>query len=184
MATDNVTSKVIIDKLKNDTTLTIFISPTETELISLYTEQANKHNDNIMNNMYPNSGFDLFVPQESIMAPKSTSWINMNIKAELWTTNVTNVTNVTKPYYLYPRSSISKTPLLLANSVGIIDCGYRGYLIGALYNMNDEPYTVNKHVKLLQICLPTLEVFTVKISTEISEMTDTSRGGNGFGSTS
>ena len=29
-------------------------------------------------------------------------------------------------YYLYPRSSISKTPLIQTNSVGIIDKDYRG----------------------------------------------------------
>ena len=34
-------------------------------------------------------------------------------------------------YYLYPRSSISKTPLILANSVGIIDSGYRGNIKAA-----------------------------------------------------
>ena len=27
---------------------------------------------------------------------------------------------------LYPRSSLSKTPYMLANSVGVIDAGYRG----------------------------------------------------------
>ena len=31
-----------------------------------------------------------------------------------------------------PRSSIAKTPLMLANSVGIIDAGYRGNLIAAV----------------------------------------------------
>ena len=32
-------------------------------------------------------------------------------------------------YYLYPRSSISKTPLRMSNSTGIIDAGYRGEII-------------------------------------------------------
>jgi len=30
---------------------------------------------------------------------------------------------------LFPRSSISKTPLMLRNSVGVIDSGYRGEII-------------------------------------------------------
>jgi hypothetical protein len=40
----------------------------------------------------------------------------------------------TKPcgFYLYPRSSISKTRMRLANSLGIIDAGYRGDLIAAV----------------------------------------------------
>ena len=33
-------------------------------------------------------------------------------------------------YFMYPRSSISKTPLRLINSVGIIDKDYRGNVMG------------------------------------------------------
>ena len=32
-------------------------------------------------------------------------------------------------YYLYPCSSIVKTPFKVANTVGIIDSGYRGEVI-------------------------------------------------------
>ena len=35
-------------------------------------------------------------------------------------------------YYLYPRSSISKTPLILANQVGIIDAGIEVILLRRL----------------------------------------------------
>ena len=31
-----------------------------------------------------------------------------------------------RAYYLMPRSSISKTPLRMSNSIGLIDGGYRG----------------------------------------------------------
>ena len=44
-------------------------------------------------------------------------------------------------YYSYPRSSISKTPLLLANNVGIIDSGYRGNIKVAFDN-----YSQNIHI--------------------------------------
>ena len=39
---------------------------------------------------------------------------------------------------MYPRSSLSKTMLRLANSVGIIDAGYRGHLIGMFDVINNE----------------------------------------------
>ena len=39
-------------------------------------------------------------------------------------------------YYLYPRSSISKLNIRLANSVGIIDSGYRGKSIRSLFRHN------------------------------------------------
>ena len=37
---------------------------------------------------------------------------------------------------MYPRSSIYKTPLRLANNTGIIDSGYRGNLMGAFDNIS------------------------------------------------
>ena len=51
-------------------------------------------------------------------------------------------------YYLYPRSSMgSKTPLRLSNSVGIIDAGYRGNIIGVVDNISDrENYNINIRV--------------------------------------
>ena len=43
-----------------------------------------------------------------------------------------NILKTPSPYYLFPRSSIYKTRYRLANSVGIIDCGYRGNLMAAM----------------------------------------------------
>ena len=39
-------------------------------------------------------------------------------------------------YMLVPRSSISKTPLRMANSIGIIDAGYRGEIMAAVDNIS------------------------------------------------
>ena len=54
-------------------------------------------------------------------------------------------------YYLYPRSSISKTPLRLCNSVGIIDAGYRGNIMAFVDNI-DEDYDLG--TRLFQLCDP------------------------------
>ena len=98
-------------------------------------------------------------------------------------------------YYMYPRSSISKTPLRLANSVGIIDSGYRGELMAKVDNINgcscdcscdneagdSVDYVVGQHSRLFQVCAPDLSPFA---SVEIVEsLDDTSRGAGGFGST-
>ena len=83
-------------------------------------------------------------------------------------------------YYLYARSSISKTPLMMANSVGIIDSGYRGEIKAAVKNFSNEPYTVVKGTKLFQICMYNLKPFNVNIVESINE---TIRGEGGFGST-
>ena len=72
------------------------------------------------------AGLDLFVVEDQIIPAKSTQPIPLQIACE-------NLDN--KAYYLFPRSSISKTPLRLANSIGLIDGGYRGELIGMVDNI-------------------------------------------------
>ena len=51
---------------------------------------------------------------------------------------------------LFQRSSMAKTPLRLSNTPGHIDKGYRGELIVAFDNLNDEQYTIKAGTKLIQ----------------------------------
>ena len=84
-------------------------------------------------------------------------------------------------YYLYPRSSISKTDFMMANSVGIIDAGYRGNIMAKIRNMNLEGISkVSENDKMFQICAPDLKPIKIELVNELSE---TSRGDGGFGST-
>ena len=58
---------------------------------------------------------------------------------------------------MYPRSSMgSRTPLRMSNSVGIIDSGYRGNIIGIVDNRSNEDYVVEKGTILFQACSQTL----------------------------
>ena len=84
-------------------------------------------------------------------------------------------------YFLAPRSSISKTPLRMSNSMGIIDAGYRGELIAVCDNISDQPYVIEKGVRLFQILNTDLVSFKEVIISE--NLSDTSRGSGGFGST-
>ena len=91
-------------------------------------------------------------------------------------------------YYLYPRSSISKTKMRMANSVGIIDSGYRGELIAAVdtigvYGSEETLGTIQKYDRYFQICAPNLSPFAVRIVTSEAELGQTERGSGGFGST-
>ena len=77
----------------------------------------------------PDAGFDLFVPQDSVSQYQSRTIVNYHIKCAMYFNG--------NPcgYYLFARSSTgTKTPLRLANSVGIIDAGYRGSCISVLDN--------------------------------------------------
>jgi dUTP pyrophosphatase len=85
-------------------------------------------------------------------------------------------------YYLYPRSSTgTKTPLRLANSVGIIDSGYRGNIIAAFDNKLDVPYNIENGQRLVQLCPPNL-TFPVYVVL-VDSLDNTERGAGGFGST-
>ena len=83
-------------------------------------------------------------------------------------------------YYLYSRSSIVKTPLRLANSVGIIDAGYRGNIMAYVDNIKTEDYIVERGTRLFQICSGDLSPLTFEMVNQLSE---TTRGIGGFGST-
>jgi dUTP pyrophosphatase len=99
-------------------------------------------------------------------------------------------------FYLYPRSSISKTRMRLANSVGIIDAGYRGDLIAAVDSIGvfgstdiwqiwkDTLSPIKKYDRYFQVCAPDLSPFLVHIvETEQELGNPTTRGAGGFGST-
>ena len=90
-------------------------------------------------------------------------------------------------FYLYPRTSISKTKMRLANSVGIIDAGYRGELIAAVdtigvYGSEETLGTVRKFDRYFQICAPDLSPFSVRIVENEYELGQTERGSGSFGS--
>ena len=123
------------------------------------------------------SGLDLFCPETITINPGETVKINLQINCEALHDTIEN-TNVS--YYLYPRSSIIKTPLRLANSVGIIDAGYRGDIIACVDNIKSESYTVNKGDRLFQICAGNLEPIEFQL---VNDLSNTQRGLGGFGST-
>lgn len=86
-------------------------------------------------------------------------------------------------YMLFPRSSLSKTPLRLANSVGVIDSGYRGNIIG-MFDCLSENYDISYMDRLVQICAPTMcPIYVELVEKEEDLGVNTSRGDGGFGST-
>jgi dUTP pyrophosphatase len=137
----------------------------EAENVDLYAGTAR--------NYATDSGFDLICPTDLVVPAGETVFVDLGIRCQL--------EGATHGYYLYPRSSLSKTPLRLANSVGIIDAGYRGTLKAAVDNRSGEAYAIKKGDRLFQICMPSLEPFRVVFGT-VDRVTE--RGEGGFGSTS
>lgn len=158
--------------------LNVYINEQYPELRNTYIDHIQKHNTHVETDPYPNSGFDLFVPQEFWCSPDKTSvMVNHQIKCEMVEDGRAC------GFFSFPRSSISKTPLILANHTGIIDSGYRGYLFGAFRTLGNRTHKTEAGVRLLQICHPSLKPFKVRFIMNECELSTTSRGSGGFGST-
>ena len=83
-------------------------------------------------------------------------------------------------YMLVPRSSISKTPLRMSNSIGIIDSGYTGEIMAMVDNHSDEVYKIEAGTRIFQIIHPKLKTFKIEL---VDELDETDRNDGGFGST-
>jgi len=190
--------------------LKLFVSGSNS-LKNMYYAAVERHNNNLINNKFIDAGFDLFLPEnedpneidkwDETIRFFGTGWntnpvnkvdfkINCSAKMFCDTGKIFNT-----GFYMYPRSSLSKTKLRLANSVGIIDSGYRGNLIGMFDVVNideqqkqtrekDYDYCAKLNDRLVQICAPGLLPIYVEIVNSLDELgNETERGSGGFGST-
>jgi dUTP pyrophosphatase len=98
------------------------------------------------------------------------------------------------PFLVLPRSSISKTPLMLANSPGLVDATYRGPLRVAVRHLGrpeDQPYAAKAGEALFQAVAADLlpRRVAVRPLRELADMEldgrlpPSARGAGGFGST-
>jgi len=84
---------------------------------------------------------------------------------------------------IFPRSSISKYSLVLANSVGVIDSGYRGEILVRFKIVNNyqsegiKVYKMGERIAQLMI-VP----YPVVNLVEVDGLSDSVRGEGGFGS--
>lgn len=81
---------------------------------------------------------------------------------------------------LVPRSSISKSGYMLANSVGVIDRGYTGEILVPLFKSDPHAADLTLPCRLVQI-IPR-QIIHAEI-VEVSDFDETIRSGGGFGST-
>jgi dUTP pyrophosphatase len=114
---------------------------------------------------------------DSVDVTDECAMLRLGVSARLM--SVVNGERYEHSFQLVPRSSIYKKGLIMANSVGIIDKSYRGELKAPVWSMTKQS-RVEAGERLFQIVLPTLgHIKHVRIVTELPE---TERGANGFGS--
>ena len=159
----------------------------------LYKNAVEVHNKNCLD-FHPDAGFDLFVPDFIELKGQDFIKLDLHVKASMteqsWDVLGEHASCFLKKpsaYYIYPRSSIYKTPLRLANSTGIIDSGYRGNLMALFdvrsYSVPTTTEIINPYSRLVQICSPDLSAFTVELVDSEDALGDTTRGSGGLGST-
>lgn len=133
-------------------------------------EQWKNHPTYVNAKLNHDSGLDIPMPETVVVPPRARGFpLYLGVKVE-----------PSGPFMTMPRSSISKTPLRLSNSIGLIDISYRGELISKVDNMEDEPFTVEQGKCYFQMVtfngiLPEIEL--------VDELGSTLRGEGGFGST-
>ena len=160
--------------------LKIRVASNSNELKNMYLNAANVHNGKIRGNPFPDAGFDLFTP--SNVHCVSNDWNKVNFEVQCAATMVCESGKIFNTgFYIYPRSSTgSKTTLRLANSVGIIDSGYRGNLM-SVFDCARADYSISQYDKVVQLCAPGLVPIYVEVVDSLGE--ETVRGAGGFGST-
>ena len=117
------------------------------------------------------AGLDLYVLEDIAFEPGETKAIKLGIFCE---------PEDGRAYYLFPRSSISKTPLRMANSIGLIDGGYRGEIMAMCDNIKNFSYTAEKGQRLFQLVATDSAPIHYEL---VGELSETTRGTGGFGST-
>lgn len=175
--------------------LFVYVDTEDEVLIEKYSEVFKKQQDKVEHfllNKYGffDAGIDIFCSEENLAYKSKITKVKTGLKCAMYLV-IDNNYCIPSGFYMYPRSSTGvNTPLRLANTVGIIDSGYRGELIGCFDNINSlYDYKIDKYQRLLQICSPqlTYPIYPIMVSSlddlELYNSCNNDRGDKGFGST-
>ena len=117
-------------------------------------------------------GMDLFSVEEKTIQPGETVLVKTGIKIELPKDTEAQ---------LRPRSGLAlKHSITLLNTPGTIDEGYRGEIGVILINHGEEPFKVEKNMRIAQMVIK--PVINVEVK-EVEKLSVTKRNSGGFGST-
>jgi dUTP pyrophosphatase len=116
------------------------------------------------------AGADLFSIEEQKIAPGEIVKIRTGLAFEI---------PEGKFIKIFDRSSMVTKRSLIALA-GVIDEDYRGHLLVVLHNVGDKTISIAPYEKIAQMVILKYEVEEFE---EAAELSDTSRGEGGFGST-
>lgn len=166
--------------------------------LDLYKNETDRSNEN--------AGFDMFVAETCETRAGQVSLLKLGCRARMVKCFPSSEESEV-PFWLAPRSSIWKSGVTQANSIGVIDKSYRGPLMGAVlpiykpqgyWSHMSEPSSTSSFIwtncdsfsgnpviergqRLFQIVAPDMgHIKEVRI---VDSLTETVRGEGGFGST-
>lgn len=118
------------------------------------------------------AGMDLFSVDEVVLKPMERKLIHTGIRIQLPKNTEAQIR---------PRSGLAlKNGITVLNTPGTIDEGYRGEIGIILINLGQDDFKIIEGMKIAQMVIkPTL---SLKVE-QVVELTETSRGEGGFGST-
>jgi len=136
--------------------------------------------DDKLNRLDENAGFDLYCA-EDIFVSTHAVLLPFGISARLIKVESTETSDLRSDshFWLLPRSSIFKTGLVMANSVGVIDKSYRGELKAPVVSLTGDT-KVKCGDRLFQIVAP--DMGWIRHVRVVDALPNTERGQNGFGS--
>lgn len=119
------------------------------------------------------AGLDLTTREAVTVLPNSTKMVGTGVSVEIPAGYVGLV---------FPRSGLAgRRGVTLANCVGVIDSGYRGEIHAPLHNL--DAWSAEKIEAGERVCQLVIVPFETVQCVEVDELSDTERGGGGFGST-
>lgn len=139
-----------------------------------------------------NAGVDLYcVTTQGVMSAHKAELLDLGVKARMtkrWLScKYGNPVERQEfcHFWLAPRSSIWKSGVRQANSLGVIDRSYRGVLMGAVLqnNENEDVTLIPAGTRLFQVLAPDMGWISRVVLKPLSELDETNRGDGGFGST-
>lgn len=121
---------------------------------------------------HDDAGIDLFAAAEMRIIPGEVVTVPLGVAVEIPWGMVGK---------LCIRSSIAKKRgLCMANGEGVIDAGYRGEVCALVANIGNTQQIIKRHERIAQLVVTPCDLSPIEV---VRDLSDTTRGAGGFGST-
>ena len=146
-------------------------------LVALWEERKFQHENDV--------GLDLPYLHQKVVFPKAVAQkLSLGYRMRLYTQDGLFHARTYLGYYVLPRSSITKCPMRMANSIGLIDPTYTGPVLTCVDSLAKHEFEIGQGASFFQLNSPLFMMGNYKLHIHVvHELESTERGDGGFGST-